>query len=239
MIKVIWLSLPDLNGESRRKTLEALGYAPFDLVDMLFDKQKYIDWNTYMLTDKDYDYDWENFFNNSDALTLMYSDMPLDRFIKIYPDCKIIIESISYEEYAPRLELYRSFMKFVKRLSPIIMQADRTYTASMKALSILFKNDFSSFNIQKQIGISEQEIMRLVPEEQQLILRGNEYEWKDLCDFLGKPIPNVPISKSGNNNSYASIVKEILINKFVKSWLWYVLYILIIIGLIIYLIQRS
>jgi hypothetical protein len=238
-MKVIWLSLPDLNGESRRKTLEALGYAPFDLVDMLFDKQKYIDWNTYMLTDKDYDYDWESFFNNSDALTLMYSDMPLDRFIKLYPDCKIIIESISYEEYAPRLELYRSFMKFVKKLSPIIMQAERTHTASMKALSILFKNDFSSFNIQKQIGISEQEIMRLVPEEQQLILRGNEYEWKDLCDFLEKSIPNIPISKSGNNNSYASIVKEILINKFVKSWFWYVLYILIIIGLIIYLIQRS
>lgn len=239
MIKVIWLSLPDLNGESRRKTLEALGYAPFDLVDMLFDKQKYIDWNTYMLTSQDYDYNWVDFFKDSDALTLMYSDMPLENFIKLYPDCKIIIESISYQEYAPRLEIYRSFMRLVKKLSPVIMQADRTYTASMKALSILFKNDFSSFNIQKQIKISEQEIMRLVPKKQQLTLIGNQYDWKDLCDFLEKPIPSIPIPRSGNNNSYASIFKEILLNKFMKSWMWYLLYILIIIGLVTYLILSS
>lgn len=228
-IKVIWLGQAQFESLLYKRTLKALGYQTCDIMDSYNNDEIEI-WRDILLRKQSIDY---NLFNGYDALVHPPQTSFYQELVQKYPDAKFILEDMNGKVWQKRYARLATLMKVLfwlrlfKKSRNLLSLIDLTlhFYSGGKTDKITLQNKWDEFTIDVQKNIPPH----------RLLLFNKDSEWKPLCDFLGKPIPNVPLPLNNDKKTINQTIKHVSLSSSKKNHVFIVLYFIVLISLFIYL----
>lgn len=234
MIKVVWLGTPQMESQNISKLLKALGYTPYEMIDLIRNEGHLDEWRAAMLNQKPLD---TSFLKDYDALLLSPASMFYQEILENNRSVKFIYQDLdsttAYKRYnriqqlvkinAIWANLFSRTRRIINFIKLDLRHAVKGHQDSL-AFQIFYKQQFNEYKSN-------------IPESK-LLIYSSQDGWKPICDFLEKTIPTIklPLGQTSpkinvNKNVWELAVKNLRANLVVIS-----LYFLTLISIFIYLI---
>lgn len=232
-LKVIWVSLPQLEMIVYKRTLHSLGYACYSSADIFTNTGHDTIWKEVLLQKIPLDVSVFEGYNASAQTLPIYFYLEI---IKQFPNAKFIIEDMPPSVWANR---YRRLIRMMKIFSWMrLFPRMRRYLQVIDSITYpITKGITSRLFLQTIYTDFKSTIIKEVPEKQLLIFNPDE-GWKPICDFLGKPEPDTPLPFRGNKKETNNFVQRIIVATLKNSNTAFLiaLYFLVLISIFVYLI---
>ncbi|ORY95611.1 hypothetical protein BCR43DRAFT_493281 [Syncephalastrum racemosum] len=140
--------------------------------------------------------DWDALYEGFDAACDCPTTMFVERLAEVYPDAKVILIERSPESW------YRSMSNTGHRVfqTPIHPGAPEHVQKSLSMARTITWDGIIADPVRfgdkdammKLYRAHNENIKKVIPAERLLVVQLGQFGWKELCDFLNKPVPDVP-----------------------------------------------
>lgn len=204
-MKVIVASMPKCGTKTLAACLRELGYSVHDVLDQMEHHQ--VEWERIFAGEGTTE-DFQRMYENVDAVTDIPASGMWEEILKAFPDAKIIISERENEEvwlkslYNQRRISYENWFTYIAqrisstayRFVKVLDDAVRSSSGVSLAPRASFptpkvpRNDMLLKNWYRRHSAH---VRQNAPEGQLLVFDLSK-GWGPLCEFLGKPVPDVP-----------------------------------------------
>lgn len=141
---------------------------------------------------------WDALFGHYDVVTDVASFFS-EQLIAAYPDAKVVLTERNFEKWRPSVDgtifvtFDTWFSVFLRRIAEPLVGINRMHS-SWKMIRGFFQGDTMDecrSNMRRRFDEHNALVRKLVPPERLLEYKVGD-GWEPLCEFLGKPVPDVP-----------------------------------------------
>ncbi|ORY95610.1 P-loop containing nucleoside triphosphate hydrolase protein [Syncephalastrum racemosum] len=181
--------------DSLRLALNQLGYNTHHMASMMeCDRKPEAFVEAYKHPDKPVD--WDTLYEGFDAACDCPTTLFVERLANAYPDAKVILIERDSESWYNSM-YHTGHQGLLLSVDPVAPEhVKKTLDMSRTLLwdgAIANADRFSDKEAMKKMYEAHNEnIKKVIPAERLLVVQLGQFGWKELCDFLDKPVPDVP-----------------------------------------------
>lgn len=233
-LKVIWVSVPQLEIVVYKRTLHLLGYTCYTSADIFTNDKHVAIWKDVLFQNIPLDI---SVFENYDACA---QTLPVSFYLDMinqFPDAKFIIEDIPPKIWAGR---YKRLINMMRIFSWIrLFPKTRRYLQLIQHIMYLVTKGITSRLFLETIYSDfKSTVIKEVPKNRLLVFNPND-GWQPLCEFLGQPIPDTSLPLKGDKSKDTNnFVKRIVLTTLKTSNTAFIIaiYFIVLISIFVYLI---